>query len=491
MRPPCGLDVYEDDIWKVFSNFTETDGALPGAETFAGTTVSIRQDVSITSLGGEWLPAAFAPRSVDVETVGVTWNAETGSLITAEDGAVGEGLAYTVESVVPIFTTDEILAASPFVPDDIAERFLALPDDLPEIVETEARRITTDADNRLDQMLALQEHFRAFDYSVRLGARNPDLDPIEQFLDERVGFCQQFAGTFALMARSLGAPARVAVGFTWGDPIGPPDELGRTTYSVSGRQTHAWPEVWFEGLGWVAFEPTPGRGAPGAAAYTGVAAQQDSLVQPDDPAGPTTTTTEAGGDLVLPEQTIPDDFLAEDLPESGGLAVAAESGGLDIPWRLVGLLTAVLAYLLGLPAWQRLRRRRRAARADSAAGRIDAAWADAVETAEQVDLVRRTGETELEFADRLAADRRIDDEDIRRLARVTASARYGPAPSDDDAVLARECADRITMRLRRSGARSHWLRRDLDPRRLWRPTGRTIEPAPAAPAPAPEPVEVG
>ena len=81
---------------------------------------------------------------------------------------------------------------------------------------------------------------------------------------QRKGYCEQFAGTFAAFARSLGLPARVAVGFTQGT-LGP-DGL----YHVEGKHAHAWPEVYFSGIGWVPFEPTPTRGAPGDEIFTGV-----------------------------------------------------------------------------------------------------------------------------------------------------------------------------------------------------------------------------
>ena len=105
-------------------------------------------------------------------------------------------------------------------------------------------------------------------------------DAIEAFLRQRIGYCEQFAGTFAAMARSIGVPARVAVGFT------PGTEQPDGSRSVLGKNAHAWPEIWFDGLGWVPFEPTPGRGAPGAEGYTGLpAAQDDSIPQPGQGAG--------------------------------------------------------------------------------------------------------------------------------------------------------------------------------------------------------------
>ena len=77
------------------------------------------------------------------------------------------------------------------------------------------------------------------------------------FLQTRRGLCEQFASTFAVMARTLGIPSRVAVGFT-------PGELnGDGSYSVFGKNAHAWPEVWFDGIGWVDFEPTPPGAVPG------------------------------------------------------------------------------------------------------------------------------------------------------------------------------------------------------------------------------------
>ncbi|MEM9561442.1 MAG: DUF3488 and transglutaminase-like domain-containing protein [Actinomycetota bacterium] len=284
----AGLDTYEDDIWKVAGDFSPETGELPGQRDFNGQVSQVNQDFSISALKAIWLPAAFAPSEIVEATAEVTWNAENSSLTVANDVENSDGMQYSLVSNVPAFSIDELQAGSAVVPDDVAERYLGLPADLTPRVAQLAQEVTAGATTRYDQARALQDHFQTYNYNVRLGPRTGD--PVEQFLDEREGFCQQFAGTFALMARALGIPTRVATGFTWGDPVGV-DEGGRTVYSVTGRHTHAWPEVYFDDLGWVAFEPTPGRGLPGAVNYTGVAARQDSRVQPDNPDGPTTTTT--------------------------------------------------------------------------------------------------------------------------------------------------------------------------------------------------------
>ncbi len=127
-------------------------------------------------------------------------------------------------------------------------------------------------------MLALQNHFQGYDYSLDVDSGQGAT--IGRFLRARRGSAQEFSSTFTLMARAVGVPARVAVGFTWGDPVGEPDlETGRQTYVVSDRHAHAWPEVYFDGLGWVAFEPTPGRGAPSSVGYAGVTPQQASVLE--------------------------------------------------------------------------------------------------------------------------------------------------------------------------------------------------------------------
>ena len=80
------------------------------------------------------------------------------------------------------------------------------------------------------------------------------LPPLVDFLERtKRGYCQQFAGSMALMLRLLGIPSRVAVGFTsgtWKDGV----------WTVTDHEAHAWVEVWFAGHGWLPFDPTPGRG---------------------------------------------------------------------------------------------------------------------------------------------------------------------------------------------------------------------------------------
>ncbi len=472
----AGLDNYADGIWSTRGTFEEEEGGLPGALPIAGTTLTINQRFEIEALAAIWLPAAFAPSSITTEDGDVTWNSESNSLSIDSSRDTSDGLVYEVTSVVGVFTADELRQSDQFeqdpstLPEDFNERFLGLPLDLTPRVQELATSITQDAPTTYDQMIALQEHFRTYDYSIRLSPREGD--PIEQFLDERVGFCQQFAGTYALMARSLGVPARVAVGFTWGDPVAGQEG----TYAVNGRQAHAWPEVYFPGNGWVAFEPTPGRGAPDAL-YNPVAAAQDSPIQPDRPGEPTTTVTSSltvvpptGPALSFdPALGIPD--------ESGAGALPSTSSGTSWGW-LRWLAVAAVAYLVVAVVVRGLRRARRAKQATTPRARIELAWAEAAESVEDtLGLVRPPAKTRREWAQSLSRDRRVPGPAIARLADAVTLARYGDEAqvSDELANESEQSSAEVCEHLGTRLSKVDRLRLVASPRRLVRPTQRPLE----------------
>ncbi len=454
----AGLDTFEDDIWKVAGNFSPEDGDLPGQD-LGGSRTDLTQTVSIKALAAIWLPAAFAPASISDATTEVTWNSETSSLTVANDIPDSDGVSYTVVSKVPAFSVDELRSAPNEIPDDIAERYLDVPGDITPVMLSLARDLTANSTNRYDQMRALQDHFRGYRYEVQLGPRGDD--PIETFLAEQEGFCQQFAGTFALMARSLGVPTRVATGFTWGDQ-GLDDE-GRTVYTVTGRHTHAWPEVYFQGLGWVPFEPTPGRGLPGASPYSGHTPAQDSNTQPtlDDtqtsPIDPGLAQSDPGFDQNFGE------------PAGGGVEAVQPPIWERIDLRYLLIPAALLAYaglVLGL---QTLRRRRRRARSTAPDQAVTTSWTEAVEAIELgFDARRRPSETRTEFAGRLRDNGVPGGGSMQQLAELSTVARFHPSSVTSDhartaTVLAAEVETTVgehvpvqTRLLRRLDAR-RWL----------------------------------
>lgn len=465
----AGLDTYEDGRWTTQGSFEPEDGDLPGLRPRSGTTLTVRQDFTIEKLDAIWLPAAFAPARVLESDANVTWNRDTGSLTVDGRRDTSDGVIYSIESVIPLYTADELRAADGVTPSAISDHYLLLPTDLNPRIGVEAASITAGATTTYDQMLALQNHFRAFEYSIELSARSGD--PIDQFLDERVGFCQQFSGTFALMARALGVPARVAVGFTWGDPVAGEEGL----YSVSGRQAHAWPEVWFPELGWVSFEPTPGRGAPDAP-YNSAPATQDSLIQPDNP-GQATTTIGGGLGGPLPSGRPLDFDPGLGLPEQGTGLTTFETPQRSFPVWLLALLGLTGAYLVSVPLWHRLRRARRTHRAASPRDRIDAAWANAAEAIETTTgLLRPPATTRVTWAHQLRNDIRIPGEPLHLLAEIVTRGRFDPAhePTSEEVDRAEHAASEITHAVYRRLAWSQRWRAELDPRRLLKPTARPL-----------------
>ena len=456
----AGLDTFEDDIWKVAGNFSPEEGDLPGQD-LGGSRTEISQTIEIKSLAAIWLPAAFAPAEINDASAEVTWNSETSSLTVANDIEDSDGVTYNVVSKVPAFSAEELQGAPAEIPGEIAERYLDIPSDITPVLVDLAREVTEQGSNRYDKMRLLQSHFRdgLYDYQVRLGDRGDD--PIETFLNERVGFCQQFAGTFALMARSLGIPTRVATGFTWGEPS--TNDLGEMVYTVTGRHTHAWPEVYFQGLGWVPFEPTPGRGLPGAQSYTGTPPAQDS------PTEPTTNSTpefeidpgDAGPGFV--EDAPIEDPVGADSSDQNSTPIWQR-----INWRYLLVPLAALAYvglLLGYWSLRRVRRRQRSITADQ---KVSTAWAEAVEAVDiGYDRHRTPAETRTEFAGRLVDLGTPAAPLLQQLSELSTKARFHPISiTEQQSEQAEDLADRITGEINQNVPLQTRLLRQIDPRRL-------------------------
>lgn len=448
-----GLDTFEDGIWRTKKEFTDEDGRLPGDRGRPGTTVTLNQTFDIQNLADIWLPAAFAPSRIDSEA-GVKWNAETGTLSSVRDST--DGLGYSVQSVVGLFSVDELSNAGSGVPSEsFARQYLEIPDDVTPRMASEAQAITQGATTRYEQAKMLQDHFRGFDYSISLSPRRGD--PIEQFLDEKVGFCQQFSSTMALMARSLGIPARVAIGFTWGDPV-----LGQpNTWQVTGRHTHAWPELWFGELGWVAFEPTPGRGSPTGSAYTEIAPTQDSGVEPN--LNNNTPATTPGNTIPLEPSTFP----GQSDPGVGSGAAEEPTTPFEMPWRRLAVVGLLAAYLGGIPAWHRYHRANRRAAAQDNSAKVGAAWLDAVDDLDLgFDLRRLPSETRTEFALRSSATSGVP-KDIIVLGEQASDARFGPNTITDlNVTSARKAATSVASAHRaHKSSFARWAKL-VDPRRI-------------------------
>jgi len=449
------LDEFDGEIWSSSNRITPVDGALPGAGSAFGQVVE--QHITVSGLDVIWLPAAYRPVFIRGGQ-DVSYDRESGSLLTGEDSASGQ--TYTVQSLVPTLDPTILATVPPTIPGDIAARYLELPRDFPDELRDLAAQITFDATTGYHRARALQDWFRAnFTYSLDVRAGH-DEDAILAFIEARQGYCEQFAGTFAALARSVGLPARVAVGFT-------PGEQGDDgAYVVKGRNAHAWPEVWFAGVGWVPFEPTPQRGIPGAEPYTGVEPQQ-AVETPTTAPG---TATTAPPDTLLPgEEIIPGlEELAPDLGEVTG-PEAVEDTSSPWPGRLAtvaGVLLAVVGTLVllgpGRRQWSRVRRRRQAS---TAAEHVLASWAELEDAFWRAGVPRRATETPEEYARRAASATRVDVGAARQAAAHATAAQYGEPFLSPDAVDASAAAvARVEAGLREGLAWTVRVRSLVDPR---------------------------
>jgi transglutaminase-like putative cysteine protease len=464
------LDRFDGRIWSSEREFGKVDGRLPGSLATGGDEQTIRQEFSITGLESIWAPAAYAPVRVDDATSDLRYDAESATLIVDTDRTTSDGVDYVVESTLPAFDQEALAGASGRAPQDLLERYTELPDDFSEVAKTEATRMVNRFNRRptpYQLALMLQDYFRngafTYDLSVQPGH---DESAIDEFLLERRGYCEQFAGTYAAMARYLGLPARVAVGFTPGEE----EEAG--LFTVRGLNAHAWPEVYFVGVGWVPFEPTPGRGAPNAEQWTGVPEQQ---ADPDDPASATTTTSTVPGG---PTTSVALDRLPDEAFPDGGLSTSAPLGEREpsfgskvwswFRWVLVAVAAAAVLWLAGVPAARFLRRRARRAAATTPSERVLAAWSEAGERLTVLGVRRRPAETHREFAGRAAKD--LDGESaghLAALATLATAADFAPGGATDDEA---DEADRVVGRLAgevagRASTAQRW-RWWLDPRPL-------------------------
>ena len=171
-----------------------------------------------------------------------------GDLIDAQTDV----LRYTAVSRIEYVTAAQMRAAGNDFPEGIRQRYLNLPDELPQRVRDLALNLTADKINLYDRAKAIETYLRQFPYSVDVPAPPSHRDVADYFLfDLKKGYCDYFATTMVVMARAAGMPARLVTGYSSGDY-----DYNAHHFVVVAANSHAWVEIYFPGLGWVEFEPT-------------------------------------------------------------------------------------------------------------------------------------------------------------------------------------------------------------------------------------------
>ena len=464
------LDVFDGRTWRSRGSFEGARGELETNLPNGTVTDPAIQTFDINRLGKIWLPAAYEPAEIlsSPEDIDLEYEPQSGTLIVSRDRSTSDGLTYSLLSAVPRRDVETIAAASSAIPDDIAERYLDLPADFSDRVRQEAAQIVVGAgaETPYEQALALQNYFRdptKFSYSLDVSAGHRT-EQIEDFLFEnRTGYCEQFSGSFAAMARSIGLPARVAVGFTPGewDPA-------IEAYRVTGKHAHAWPEVWIDGIGWLRFEPTPGRGAPGDEAYTG---QQEE--QQDEPAATSPDTTvapEVNPGIGGPEATTIPERPAEapttsrvnptsDRAETGVIGGAQGFTAARV-FRILAIASALILLLfapLAFGSWRSHRRHRSVSH--DPAKRIGLAWAESRAALQVMGVSVSDSETPKELVKRVEEKRPETAAVLSPLANEVTNATYASGTVDESrAVVAEQVPGVLAAHAREDvGGRAWWL----------------------------------
>ncbi|MFF0880018.1 transglutaminaseTgpA domain-containing protein [Micromonospora aurantiaca (nom. illeg.)] len=341
------LSDYDGVTWRVGATYRNAGRILPAAEPAPdAATDEVRQEITVGDLTGRLLPAVPTPR--EVTGARVAYDPATGTLIRPE--GLAPGLRYEVSSVRERPDANLLPTANVPAGDEVA-RVLRVADGAPEPVRRLATQLAESNGApyaRADAIAAfLAEHYR-----VTADAPSGHAYPNLAFFlfgprngGGQRGTSEQFAAAFAVLGRLAGLPTRVVVGF---EPKG--------DGPVRAADAYAWPEVLFDGVGWVPFDPMPRPDSEPRPV------EEDFRPQPEDP-----PPSEVPAPTEEPSVT----------PPAAAPAPGRADGGLGTP-VLVGGGVGGLALLVGavLAALYAMRRRLTRSRLDAAdpGERVAGAW---------------------------------------------------------------------------------------------------------------------
>jgi transglutaminase-like putative cysteine protease len=317
----------------------------------------------------------------------------------------GDG-GYRSLGAVSEATVDELRGAGGDYPDAITALYLQLPADLPQSVGALAFDLTRFEDNPYDKARVIEEYLRTYPVDYDIPRTPAGGDSVDYFLFElRRGYFDYHASAMVVLLRAIGIPARLAVGYVLDESE---REVGTDTYVVSGRSAFAWSEVYFPGLGWIDFNPTPSQPPirrPGEAVAPGAAPPEDLTGEPADiPFAP----------------GLPAIFGADE-PQ-----VLAEGGGSRAGFVILGALLGVAALLAASVGAVRLAWQRGLAGLDCAGQ----TWEKTVRLASWAKIGPRPQETPREFARGLRREL-SDTPDLDFLTDAYVRSRFGHRPPSE------------------------------------------------------------
>lgn len=380
---------------------------------------------SVVLLRDEPLPVLFGAgpitsleRVESEERAELVWRPDEWELVLSRPARVK---AYSLVSETLVLDEEALRRASARPGDgrsDALAPYLQLPDSLPARVRQLAQEVVAGADNDYDRAKRLETYLKeTYPYTNTPDvSRQRSRDVVDAFLFEiREGYCDYFSTAFVVMARSVGLPARWVKGYATGyDPVEEermrltlggyrPDPVGAGTYIVRNADAHSWAEVYFEGFGWVPFEPTAG--------------------------------------FTMPLRHAAEEAESVSLPEAGELPDVSAAGGATSGSGWAAALAAVAgAALLAAAGWSGWRNRERLAalwrwlrdRGRTPNERIVLETHRLVRSMHRKGFRRERHETMREAFARWSSSARDISAELEQVLLRFEAARYGPADGDEE-----------------------------------------------------------
>jgi transglutaminase-like putative cysteine protease len=302
-------DTYEKGNWRISTSSSErftpgrADLSIPGSESAqaadfsfewkTGTNIllAVPSQPVWVSRGGDFQFVGAGPGRVDV----ISWRVEL---------ALQPGDRYQARAILINPGVINLRSAGTNYPEWVRQYYLQMPDNSPQEIRNLAQNLTREQATPFDKANAVTEYLREeIEYNPSIPSPPSGVDPLEWFLFTwKRGFCNYYASAEVMLLRSIGIPARLAVGYAEGE------RQIDGTFIVRERDAHAWPEVYFPDIGWVAFEPTASQ--PDIDYSSGTDQNNGSVQPPGDESGnPTSERPEddqsrQNGNIIATYQTI-------------------------------------------------------------------------------------------------------------------------------------------------------------------------------------------
>lgn len=435
----AGLERYDGSLWTSADKYLLAGRSLEPAARIDDPQ-RVRMTVQIEDIPGPYLPSVGAPVELDAKRAG--YSAESGVLVSDAPSKAGMRYTLTADVAGTVGLDKAVLRVT-----EGSERYIDLPPGLPAEIQAKGVQLAGAVDRPFAKLTAIQDHLRTLPYDLK-SRPGHSYDSLRRLFSanpaDRVGYAEQFAAAFAVLARSQGFPTRVAVGYL----LRAEDRRG-DTYIVKAGDAHAWAEVHFAGYGWVAFDPTDPERRSG---------------KPQEP-------NQGGAKPKEPEKPKAASQPSED-PSLPNLAATAATFLDWALWVLIGLGALVLLTPVAIAAEKY--RRRRARRSGNRSTQIIGAWQESADRLVESGLPVNASSTALEVA-RTAQEQLGEPAGaVAVLAPLATRAMYSPAePSENDVSHAWQLRGRLAKDLRRARGPLRTLRDWVDPRPLFTRTRDT------------------